>query len=1110
MRQGNPSRMLAGAFVFLLGCLSAVAAPGEGRPSVDLDGAWSFRMDPGNVGEKERWFASSADFADTIQVPGAWEAQGFGAETEKLRHHFIGKAWYARQVAVPADWTGRRVFLCFGGVHRYGAVWVNDTFLGEHIGYLSPFEFDITPLATPGSSLRIAVRVDSEQRWDIDTLIGCFDIIDYMDTYWGGLWGHVSLEARGAAHLKDLFVETGITPPRCRASASIEGTPPEGTTLQLEILDRSGNVVSQTEGASLVPAVAGQSAAAELELPGAGLWTPDTPTLYVARLSLRQGGALLDTCETRFGFRQITLDGERILLNGERIFLRGYGDDAIYPATMAAPSAEAVYRKKVALAKECGFNHVRHHSHMLPPEYYDVCDELGLLVSAEFPIAYQQFYARAKAPALDLYKSEWVAVIRRLRNHPSILDWCMGNEMYEGVPLAPELYRIAKELDRTRPVVDSDGLPPSGFTEGTRDRDTLDLYFTQFDVFNTPLDIPDLYACPAPRKPVISHETGNYVTFPRLDQIDLFQNNFKPFWLTAAREKVQRMGLLEETPRWAENTERLYTLLHKSNIEGIRKNPNISGYHWWLLQDYWTTSNGIMDTYFRVKPGVDRAQIRQFNNDIVVLQDGIQNNYRGGAPLQATLLLSNFGPSELNGATISCVVSQGTKELAQISQAASPAPAGALTQLARIEAALPEVETPVRLRIRAQLQAGASTFANEWFTWVYPARIAARSTTPPLYVGGNLLPWLEARGAQALPQQKPYPAEAVYVSNELTPGLIDAAMAGATLILYKPLGVLSAARTRFKTAWWLGSPEDNNAGTVVYDHAVTRAMAPDGWCDNSWYKLLEESEGYLLDELPSAPGVIVRGIEVAGVCRNKAMLFEAALGQGCALFCGLNLDARMEDETPCPAAEWLTARLVEYAGTFPNPGPALPEDFLRARAAEAPQFSPPFVEGFARILHNEGEHGKWFTYRKSRDRAEIVRQTAAGHVIEWETGVVPESLPGDSLSFVFAGGLGWVSQPAVGGFALALNGKEVLRFDVCRGHGRWQDSSGRVTLGFAARGMTSEDTAGLFYLGVPREFVTPGQPCRIAVTSAGAGSQRWFALHPYPDVLGAGNAPKPK
>lgn len=1076
-------------------CLLSLTVVAETRPTVSLDGAWSFRMDPENAGEAEAWYAEAVPFIDSIQVPGAWEAQGYGDATDKLKHHFIGKGWYKRVVEIPAAWSGRRVFLCIGGVHRYASVWVNGTAFGEHIGCLSPFEYDITDCAPPGSKATIAVRVDSEQRWDIDTMIGAWDIIDYMDTYWGGIWGHVTLEARNSAYLEDLYVAPFVSPARCRTTVVVKGTPPEDAALRLEILDKAERIIGTADAAPVV-----SLKPLEVEAPGVQLWTPDRPELYRARMSLVQGETVLDAIETRFGFREIAIEGVRILLNGKPLFLRGYGDDAIYPETMAAPSDEAVYRKKIGIAKEYGFNHVRHHSHFLPPEYYDVCDELGMLVSPELSIGYQQFYNKAQGPALELYKTEWAAAIRRFRNHPSILDWCMGNEMYESVPIAPELYRIANELDGTRPVVDTDGLPTTGYIEGTRDRDTLDLYFMQFDVWNTPLDNPDLYYCPAPLKPVISHETGNYVTFPRLDQIDLFQHNFIPFWFIETRDKVERMGLMDEVPRWAENTERLYTLLRKADVETIRKNPNISGYHWWLLQDYWTTSNGIIDTYFRPKPGISREAVLQFNNDVVLLEDGLALTYRGGDTLQTKLLLSHFGQTAISGASLSYIVTLDGNSLAEKTLPVPQVSTGLLATLGEVIVPLPTVDKAARLALRVRLACADATCTNEWTAWVYPSQ--PRKTEKALFAAAELLSWLEAYGAKSMPAQIPYPTDAVYISNLLTPELLDAALAGASLVLYKPWGFLTEAPTRFKSAWWKGSEGDNNAGTVVYDHPVTRAMAPEGWCDASWYRLLENSDGYLLDDLSAQPDVLLRGVEAGCVCRNKALLFQAAIGQGCLLVCGLNLDAVLETGAPCPAAQWLTGQLLEYAGSFPDPAKAFTEAFLRERAAEAPRLTPPFVEGFARLLRNEGETADWFTYRKQRDGTETLRQMAAGAALEWETAPAPESMTGDSLTLVFAGGLGWLSQPATEGFSLSINRTEALHFDVTNKRAVWKDASGKIVLSFVVRRMTSEDAAGLFYLGVPATLVQPNQPVKITVTSLGSGSKRWFALHPYTDTLG--------
>ncbi|HOW19885.1 MAG TPA: hypothetical protein PLC79_12695, partial [Phycisphaerae bacterium] len=107
--------------VFTAASLPAGAAEAAaGRAVLSLDGTWQFRLDPDGAGREAKWFSADAAFGDTIQVPGAWQAQGYGAESDKLRHSYDGKAWYRREVAIPDDWAGRRVWLKVGGVRSQG------------------------------------------------------------------------------------------------------------------------------------------------------------------------------------------------------------------------------------------------------------------------------------------------------------------------------------------------------------------------------------------------------------------------------------------------------------------------------------------------------------------------------------------------------------------------------------------------------------------------------------------------------------------------------------------------------------------------------------------------------------------------------------------------------------------------------------------------------------------------------------------------------------------------------------------------------------------------------------------------------------------------------
>ncbi|MGA2258761.1 MAG: sugar-binding domain-containing protein, partial [Thermoguttaceae bacterium] len=219
------------------------------RMRIDLDGSWKFATDPENVGEVREWFAPgkrlprmprpgyAASAKGEIRVPGIWDQQGYGTPTDKVHHNFVGKGWYKREVTIPADWAGRRRLLIITGVHRYAKVWIDRHYAGEQIGYLSQFESDVTDYLVPGRTVTVTIQVDSKQRWEVDTMFGTLDLADYMDVAWGGIWGHVYLEARAEASLSQLHVQADVPGSACSASAVFCGKGGLADRARLEVLD---------------------------------------------------------------------------------------------------------------------------------------------------------------------------------------------------------------------------------------------------------------------------------------------------------------------------------------------------------------------------------------------------------------------------------------------------------------------------------------------------------------------------------------------------------------------------------------------------------------------------------------------------------------------------------------------------------------------------------------------------------------------------------------------------------------------------------------------------------------------------------------------------------
>jgi len=1115
-------RMSNGLLPGMLLCVLMSAGYGAPRETISLDGVWGFATDPGNRGEAEKWYepatklpamplpgyAATAD--GTIRVPGSWDAQGYGTETSKVRHNFVGKGWYKRQVEIPQSWAGRRAFLIITGISRCSKAWIDGHFLGEHVGFLSAQEWDVTQWVSPGKAATIVIQVDSKQRWEVDAMFGTSSLADYMDIEWGGIWGHVLLEARSDAWVSDLFVQPSLADSSCAVSATLNGAAATVGEAKLEVFGKDGQRVAESVVKLDGKGATGQTVAAKASLPGAELWTPDRPTLHKARLSLLKGDEVVDMAEVRFGMRQFTADGYRLFLNGKRIMLRGYGDDHIYPEHMGLPSDKELHLRRLRIIKSYGFNHVRHHSAIMPPEYYEACDEVGVIPNAEFPIAYRAFLpgtgptwkARVAPgtdpePATDTYRREWAAAIKRHRNHPSILCWVMGNEIYDGIPLRADFRRIARELDPTRFFADSDGVWGIPIWNGrtmfdpTYDRDTLDMYFMQFDeVTGDQVGSPGKYSSSRPAKPMILHEAGNYLTFSRPDLIDEFKHNIKPFWMTDGKAKLEKLGLLSEAVQWAEKSERLYILCHKFNLESGRRNPYVSGYHWWLFQDYWTTANGIVDHYFRPK-SITPEEVLKINNEVVPLQDGLQRTYRSGDRLKLKLLISNFSCGPLEGEFV-WAVKAGDRAVGGQKMAPNRVPQGEVAEVAGVDVELPEVASPTRVMITTEVVAGEKRFVNDWSTWLYPRVIAPPASSVPIFADEALIDRLKAWNVRPIPEAAALESRAVYVVGwPCDLRVADAMRRGAGVVLIEGADqLLKSYAVTFRTTWWKAgdSASRNHTGTFVYDHPVTRAMAPDGWCDDGWYYLIEGGAKCVLESAPARPDVIIRALPSMAMMQDEALLFEVGVGKGSLIVSGLN----HRGAAGRPENEWLIARLLEHAAAFRQPKAQWPGVFMNM-ATVAPKGCVP---GFRRIVSNKGEDGTWHSYREDNVRMLTCRQTKPGHLVTWETAPVPKGLAGDRVTFVFAGGLGYATEPKTEGFVLEIDGKEVLQFDLPEPT-TWQSADKRVELRFDIRRSLSSDRFGLFHLTVPREMLKAGRPCVLGVRSLGTGSNRWFGLNPY-------------
>ena len=387
-----------------------------------------------------------------------------------------GIGWYRKTFTLAEAMQGRKLSVEFDGVYQHSEVWLNGHHLGHQpYGYTS-FAYNLTPYLKPGGEPNVlAVRVDNSAQPNSRWYSG------------SGIYRHVWLIATDAVHV----VRGGIyiTTPKVSAEAATvrirtrllnERPAKANVTLASEIIDSNGKVVVTTKSEATLAADE-QEVDQTVNLGAPHLWSTRTPNLYRLRTTVTADGLEADSFETSFGVRNIVYDVDRgLLLNGEPVKLLGvclHHDGG----AVGAAVPEGVLERRLRLLQEMGCNAIRCSHNPMAPELYNLCDRLGLLVMDEafdeWTVRKPQIQHGYSDSFNEWYERDLVTMIRRDRNHPSIVMWSAGNEIGEqraanGPEVLGKLVAVFRREDPTRPVTAAmdniftdHGPAPAAFTD---------------------------------------------------------------------------------------------------------------------------------------------------------------------------------------------------------------------------------------------------------------------------------------------------------------------------------------------------------------------------------------------------------------------------------------------------------------------------------------------------------------------------------------------------------------------------------------------------------------------------------------------------------------------
>jgi beta-galactosidase/beta-glucuronidase len=430
---------------------------------IDLGGSWDFAYDDANVGLDEGWQTRADIFDREIIVPFPPESQASGIADPSF-HPYL---WYRRTFEVQEQDRSGRLLLHFGAVDYRAHVWVNGRLVAMHEGGHTRFSADITSALVDGEQI-VVVRAEDQPR-DLSQPRGKQDWEPAPHKIWyhrtTGIWQPVWLEPVPTLSISNLRWTPDLDRGTLALNVRLSNQPPWPFRLRVRLSLRGIELANDTF------TLAHQETRRELGLESADitmsrdrtLWSPRFPNLIDAELELLNGDEdeVIDTVMSYAGLRSCGFADGRFMLNGRPTYLRMVLGQNYWPEShLAAPSEDAL-RREVELIKELGFNGVRIHQKVEDPRFLYWCDRLGLMVWSEMANAYT-----FSSDAVVRLTREWIEVLQRDHNHPSIIAWVPFNESW-GVPnmerdevqrdYVRAIYHLTKAIDPSRPAVGNDG-----------------------------------------------------------------------------------------------------------------------------------------------------------------------------------------------------------------------------------------------------------------------------------------------------------------------------------------------------------------------------------------------------------------------------------------------------------------------------------------------------------------------------------------------------------------------------------------------------------------------------------------------------------------------------
>lgn len=915
--------LLLGVLLFLI-CPPASAAPA----SVSIKGQWRFALDRDDRGLAFNWCTNR--FEDKIVLPGVLQSQGYGDAIstntpwvlslyDKLwflrgdyklyaspgnvkvpfvsqpPRHYLGPAWYAREIEIPAAWANQKVSLFLERPRWETRAWLDGRLCGTNDSLCVPHEFELGTLS-PGKHW-LAVRVDN--RMLMNYRPDAHAVSDSLGSTWNGITGDLELRSRPNLSIRHVRLTPSLQNRNVQvrltvvndAASTIENVPIE---LRAWLHNEKGRspVVMQTRS-NIKP---GESTVDLFYPMGNDFreWSEFQPAFYRFRASLSLPDSKTAAFETVFGMREVTHQDKTLLINGVPTFLRGTHHGGDFPLTGYPPSDADYWRELFKTCRDWGMNHVRFHSFCPPEAAFSAADEIGIYLQIE-PGMWNEI--SPNTPMERMLYAETERILNSYGNHPSFVLMSASNEpkgnWKRSLPLWVEHFRSIDPrmiyttgtgwslIDQPGPVTGADylavhriGLNMLRGDRGWFGRD----YANSLRGVNVP---------------VVAHESGQWCAYPDFSVIRDFKGYARPGNYEIFRDSARASGVLQFNEEFARASVKFQLACYKEEIEANTRTEGLSGYQLLDLHDYTgqgTALVGVLDPFWKPKNGVTLKEWRSFVGPVTPLARLARRTFVNSDTLSASIDIANFTQAHLTNVAVVWEIADSKGRAVLSGRTNAPRiMIGRLPNVLTAQADLSRLPAPAAYKLVAKVSSGALAAENDWNFWLYPSANTAQADLAekaPIVTS-----WPEA-------EQRLARGEAVLFVPRKSDMFWDS----------PPLDNRPVFWNRLMNPQWgrmLGLWCDNK-------HPALAAFPTEENCDWQWTELTQGARALNIGRLNPDLKPIVAAVDDWNRNWKLAPIFEAKAGKGRLLVCSFDILSSLDQR---PAARQLRQSLVDYVGS---------------------------------------------------------------------------------------------------------------------------------------------------------------------------------------------------